>query len=83
MKYTSDTLSCLVCGSGPPVDLDHITTRGAGGKDDDNNFFILCRKCHTERHQIGLITFIKKYPNLKSWLKDKGRQDILDKLGDE
>jgi len=61
-----------------PLDRDHITTRGAGGK-DENNVWILCRKHHTERHKVGIFYFIKKY-NLKTWLIKNKREDIIDKM---
>jgi hypothetical protein len=44
-----------------PVDRHHIKTRGAGGKDIEENIIFLCRKHHTEVHAIGRVTFFKKY----------------------
>lgn len=73
------TIPCIVCGS-LPSEGDHLTTRKAGGHDVANNVWPLCRREHTERHKIGLLTFIKKYPACRTWLELAGRTDILDKL---
>ncbi len=54
------TLSCLVCGT-RPVDVDHIVTRGARGGDDLSNLQPLCREHHTERHSMGIKSFVDKY----------------------
>lgn len=61
-------MPCLVCGKGPS-DPDHIVTRGAGGGDEAHNVWPLCRTHHTERHKIGLHTFIAKYQQARGWLK--------------
>lgn len=47
------TLPCCACGSPPPSDPDHVRTRGAGGK-DLGNVVPLCRRCHSQRHDLGL-----------------------------
>lgn len=44
-----------------PVDKHHIKTRKSGGSDEPFNLIPLCRKHHTEIHQIGSVTFIEKY----------------------
>lgn len=68
---------CVACGhSGDfyPLDIDHIKTRGAR-KDlinDERNCITLCRKCHTEKHVIGVYTFVKKHKSVKNWMKKKG-----------
>lgn len=42
------------------VDPDHVTSRGARGK-DHANVVPLCRGHHDERHTIGIRTFEKRY----------------------
>lgn len=70
-------LPCLLCGG--VSDPDHITTRGAGGGDVKGNVWPVCRTHHIERGKIGLGTFIKKYPQLIVWLRDNGRNDIIER----
>jgi len=63
-KALKDEISnqpCMVCKCPPPNDCDHLTSRGAGGGDVRSNLWALCRKMHTERHMIGLKSFVKKY----------------------
>jgi len=62
--------SCLVCGH-RCFDLDHIKTRGAGGSDHPTNLWPLCRKHHTMRHSMGLVTFARKF-KLENELKKRG-----------
>jgi len=45
---------CLICRRISP-DAHHVRSRGAGGSDYDT--VPLCRKHHTELHQIGQRTF--------------------------
>lgn len=42
------------------VEVDHVRTRGAGGK-DAGNCCALCTGHHSERHTIGIRTFEKRY----------------------
>lgn len=67
---------CIICGTWPS-DPDHITTRGAGGEDEPDNVWNLCRAHHAERHQIGLLTFIGKYHQAATWLHQHARVDVL------
>jgi len=62
---------CVVCGH-RGCDPDHIQSRGSGGDDIDSNLWPLCRRHHTERHTIGIISLVKKYPGLELTLKLKG-----------
>lgn len=48
-----------------PTDAHHIKTRGSGGDDTRENVIGLCRRHHTEIHQIGISRFLAKYPHLK------------------
>lgn len=58
------TLKCLACGKpailGEPNDPDHINAPMQGikaGKAPDSQVLPLCRKCHTERHAVGVKSF--------------------------
>jgi predicted restriction endonuclease len=45
---------CLVCGSHveeSTLNPHHITTRGAGGSDDETNGIALCTWCHDDVHR--------------------------------
>lgn len=70
-------MNCIACGSLPPVDADHITTRGAGGDDTEDNLMPLCRKCHTLRHKLGIKTFANRFFSVKRFLILKKRFDII------
>lgn len=61
---------CLVCGK-RPSDPDHMSSVGAGGDDDQNNVWPLCRQHHRERHDLGIETFISKH-HLEYYLRDHG-----------
>lgn len=63
--------TCVVCGSFP-TEPAHIKSRGAGGDDAIDNLMSLCRRCHSEQHTIGWITFSKKYCAVKESLLQKG-----------
>lgn len=68
------------CSTGP-VDVHHITTRGAGGDNHDwDNIAGLCRLHHVEIHQIGRLTFCMRYSQWRKYLAKIGRTDILEKL---
>jgi len=60
---------CLLCNQITAKSPHHIKTRGAGGKDVFWNLVHLCMGHHTEIHKIGIITFTKKYPLFKRFLK--------------
>lgn len=49
---------CEVCGIAPS-DPDHWPNKSQGGTDD--RVWPLCRKHHTERHNIGMRPFMHKY----------------------
>ena len=58
------TKKCTSCYT-EPVDADHLNTVGMGGNRKRNTeraftCIPLCRKCHTERHQIGNFQFETK-----------------------
>lgn len=56
---------CAVCGW-KPCDAHHLKSRGAGGDDVPENLISLCRRHHTEIHQIGKRKFLAKY-GLAEW----------------
>lgn len=56
---------CFICGE-PYSDYAHYETVGMGRDrktidHSENRFMCLCRKHHSEQHQIGINTFLKKY----------------------
>ena len=69
---------CCVCEK-YGCDPDHIKTVGAGGDDVENNVWPLCRTHHVERHQLGVLTFIRKHPGAQAWLRLYRRFDMIDK----
>lgn len=72
---------CLACptnGQRHPTEADHITTRGAGGGDVQNNVWPLCTKHHRMRHEQGLMLMVSCFPACAKWLVDHERMDILD-----
>jgi HNH endonuclease len=71
---------CLACGRPGPSDCDHITTRGAGGKDTPSNCWPLCRTCHQERHRKGLGHMASKYAACYAFLISNGRTDVLERI---
>lgn len=73
MRYTDPNQVCTVCGK-KSVDLHHWKSRGSGGSDDESNLLPVCRKHHSELHQIGSKTFADKYKQVKMWLRLNGWQ---------
>ena len=47
---------CVKCGSKKDLEIDHIIPLSRGGKEDEDNMQILCKKCNREKHNamIGL-----------------------------
>ena len=72
-------LTCYICGY-HIVDVHHLNSKGSGGDDIENNLITLCRKHHSELHQIGLKKFSWKYPRIKEFLTKMNRFDLLDKI---
>lgn len=64
------SLPCFVCGA-RPSDADHVKSQGAGGGDDLSNLQALCRGHHTERHTIGIKTFLARYRERLNDARDK------------
>lgn len=72
--------ACQACGIPGPSDCDHITTRGAGGKDTPENCWPLCRYHHMERHRKGLGYMAKRYAGCYAFLISNRRADVLDRI---
>ena len=60
---------CIICGR--PGGPDHIRTKGAWGRDDDYNIWVLCVEHHTQRGMMGFMTFVRRF-NLQKALLKKG-----------
>lgn len=74
-KYLKD--NCQACGHNGslfPLDPDHWITRGARPDllNDERNIITLCRKCHSNKGQIGRRSFIKRFPILINVLENNG-----------
>lgn len=63
---------CLACGAPGPSDVHHIKSRGSGGTDNPWNVLPLCRKHHSEWHQVGGKKFLKQYADVETYLKALG-----------
>lgn len=61
---------CIICGQNS--DPCHVKSRGAGGHDVADNLLSLCRRHHTEQHQVGWIGLIERYPVVELHLDEKG-----------
>ncbi|GEQ04535.1 hypothetical protein EKQ61_01420 [Staphylococcus gallinarum] len=72
LYWATITRHCVICGE-PGADLAHYQAVGRGrnrNKIDhiNNKVLALCRKHHTEQHQIGINTFNDKYYLTDSWV---------------
>lgn len=72
-------LPCTAC-SKQGGDAHHVTTVGAGGKDEFDNLMPLCREHHTMVHQIGWKKMCKNYPRVLMWLENAGRGDVIRRM---
>lgn len=75
---------CLVtdsCGSFFTLDIDHVLTQKSYPefKYEPWNCMTTCRKHHSERHRIGLVSFSIKYPVVNDWLVSNGFSLVLGK----
>ena len=62
------------------VDPAHVTSKGAGGDDTEENVMPLCRKHHNQWHWLGIKTMVSKYSEIALWLLAKNRWDVMSKL---
>lgn len=61
---------CLLC-SVQAVGA-HVKTQGSGGDDIEENVIPLCVQHHGEQHNIGIISFLEKYPIILEYLISLG-----------
>lgn len=71
---TADGCNVILC------DPHHVTTVKAGGGDTMDNVMSLCRAHHTEWHKSGPGHMVAKYPKIRKWLVNMGRNDILERI---
>ena len=62
---------CVICGV-QGCDPAHIKSQKSGGDDKDENLMALCRRHHTEQHQISWIGMAEKYTVIAFHLAEKG-----------
>ena len=79
ISYIKNNSACVVCGAFP-VDAHHITSKGAYGDDVESNLIPLDRKCHSMWHTKGIGYMINNYPQIRRWLREKGRHELLEKF---
>lgn len=48
--FERDGNTCLACGSGEDLSLDHIIPRSKGGSHDESNLQTLCRRCNSAKN---------------------------------
>jgi len=70
-EYAGEEIICIVTGA-PGSTLHHLTTRGAGGTDDEWNLLPVCQLIHNTIHAKGLVYCAQKYPAIKEWLLAHG-----------
>lgn len=68
---------CVPCGhngSFYPLDPEHLYTRKARPELANHplNIMTVCRKCHVEKGNKGMVHMANKYPNYKAWLIKNG-----------
>lgn len=81
-KFKKDR--CLIsetCSRFFPLDIDHALTQKAYPefRNREWNCMTLCRRHHSERHRVGLITFSFTYPVVKNWLIINGFEMAMNK----
>lgn len=62
---------CAACGR-LATDLAHIKSKGSGGGLEDWNTLRFCRQDHQLQHARGWGFMVRRYPNLKEILDQKG-----------
>lgn len=94
---TVSRLPCLACPLPTPEELGwirdnidqaprisdphHVTTVGAGGKDEPTNVMPLCRRHHDLWHRLGGREMARRYAGVRAWLEFAQRDDILLEAG--
>lgn len=64
-------MACLVCNLRLSC-AAHAKSQGSGGDDVKENLKPLCKKHHSEEHNIGSITFAEKYQSVMNWYLSNG-----------
>lgn len=76
MKNYEADVPCIVCGwrVGGMVTFHHVYTRKAYPEYSESKFNLmpLCAWHHVETHNIGTVSFSKKYPSVNDWLVSNG-----------
>lgn len=57
----------------------HVTTKGAGGGDTEDNLMPLCAYHHDWLHRIGYGKAFKMWPTLLRWIVEHKRVDIIER----
>lgn len=74
---------CAACGIRPQSnsanDPHHVTSVKSGGGDVESNVMPLCRRHHSEWHQIGPGRMIDRYFGIEQWLIRFERFDVIEK----
>ena len=47
--FKRDNFTCQICGSQEFLELDHIIPVSKGGKDEEENYQTLCKKCNVRK----------------------------------
>jgi hypothetical protein len=63
--------SCVICGR-QQTDRCHITSKGAGGSNEDWNIIRMCRFHHSMQHHIGWTQFAKRFKLIRAELLSRG-----------
>lgn len=63
--------NCIICGSSP-CDPCHLKTVGSGGDDTEENVVPMCRRHHSEQHNLGIKSFYDKYFLFRLAVKERG-----------
>lgn len=48
--YNSPEGRCEICKEWHYLEVDHRLSRGRGGSNEEYNLQLVCRKCHSEKH---------------------------------
>lgn len=70
---------CVVCNT-LGCDPCHIQTYAVTLEDMESNLYPLCVRCHKEQHDIGIVSFALKYPQVLKDFESKGFE-IIDLFG--
>ena len=66
-----EIVPCLCCRK-IPSERAHIKTVGSGSGNEWHEVMPLCRTHHQEQHTIGIVTFIRKYHKVWTYIDKAG-----------